>query len=213
MQDSSGNDAGMISLSDLANASIIGCANNIAGVPSPCTKLVSIPNSICSTLLEIDNQKIVLAQAISQVLTDKGSPIILQGEPKAKDIFEIDEDIVDLQNNNAESINESNEDSNADSSESNAKSNTDSNESSAQSTQDSQKEIIEMYFSYGEEMIRLEGNDSRHSNDMNLHIVTSGYENGEEVEVMLESSDNQKFVICGKILNNEAIIKNVVKGR
>ena len=202
VQDSSGNDAGMISLSDLANASIIGCANNIAGVPSPCTKLVSIPNSICSTLLEIDNQKIVLAQAISQVLTDKGSPIILQGEPKAKDIFEIDEDIVDLQNNNAESINKSSETSNAD-----------SNESSAQSTQDSQKEIIEMYFSYGEEMIRLEGNDSRHSNDMNLHIVTSGYENGEEVEVMLESSDNQKFVICGKILNNEAIIKNVVKGR
>ena len=182
VQDSSGNDAGMISLSDLANASIIGCANNIAGVPSPCTKLVSIPNSICSTLLEIDNQKIVLAQAISQVLTDKGSPIILQGEPKAKDIFEIDEDIVDLQNNNAESINKSSETSNAD-----------SNESSAQSTQDSQKEIIEMYFSYGEEMIRLEGNDSRHSNDMNLHIVTSGYENGEEVEVMLESSDTLRL--------------------
>lgn len=211
VQDSSGNDAGMISLSDLANASIIGCANNIAGVPSPCTKLVSIPNSICSTLLEIDNQKIVLAQAISQVLTDKGSPIILQGEPKAKDIFEIDEDIVENVQNGNDSA-ESSEDSNESNAESNAKTSTDSSKNS-QSTQDSQKEIIEMYFSYGEEMIRLEGNDSRHSNDMNLHIVTSGYENGEEVEVMLESSDNQKFVICGKILNNEAIIKNVVKGR
>ena len=91
VQDSSGNDAGMISLDDLANATIIGCTNNIAGVPSPCTKLVNIPNSICSILLEINNQKIVLAQAISQVLTDKGSPLILQGEPKAKDIFEVDE--------------------------------------------------------------------------------------------------------------------------
>ena len=112
VQDSSGNDAGMISLSDLANASIIGCTNNIAGVPSPCTKLVNIPNSICSALLEIDNQKIVIAQAISQVLTDKGSPLILQGEPKAKDIFELDEDIADFDNaqnsnENAESISKS----------------------------------------------------------------------------------------------------------
>ena len=169
VQDSSGNDAGMISLDDLANATIIGCTNNIAGVPSPCTKLVNIPNSICAILLEINNQKIVLAQAISQVLTDKGSPLILQGEPKAKDIFEIDEDIVEnVQNGNdsAESINESSEDSSESNAESNAKSSKDSSDS--QSTQDSQKEIIEMYFSYGDEMIRLEGNDSRHSNDMNL---------------------------------------------
>ena len=91
VQDSSNNDAGMISLNDLANTTIVGCTNNIAGVPSPCTKLVNIPTSICSTLLEIDNQKIIIAQAIFQVLTDKGSPLILQGEPKAKDIFEIDE--------------------------------------------------------------------------------------------------------------------------
>ena len=104
VQDSSNNDAGMISLGDLANATIVGCTNNIAGVPSPCTKLVNIPNSICSTLLEVDNQKIVLAQAISQVLTDKGSPLILQGKPKAKDIFELDEEVAedfnDLQNSN-----------------------------------------------------------------------------------------------------------------
>ena len=75
VQDSSGNEAGMISLNDLANATIVGCTNNIAGVPSPCTKLVNIPTSICSTLLEIDNQKIIIAQAIFQVLTDKGSPL------------------------------------------------------------------------------------------------------------------------------------------
>lgn len=93
VQDSNNNDAGLISLQDLANAVIIGCTNNIAGIPNPCTKLANIPNSITSSLLEIDNQKIVLAQAISQVLTDKGSPLILQGEPKAKDIFEIDERI------------------------------------------------------------------------------------------------------------------------
>ncbi|MGX3046099.1 hypothetical protein [Helicobacter sp. T3_23-1056] len=212
VQDSSGNDAGMISLQDLANVSIVGCTNNIAGVPSPCTKLANIPNSICSTLLEIDNQKIVLAQAISQVLTDKGSPLILQGKPKAKDIFELDEDIADFDNaqngnEDAESTSKSSAKSNESNTESNSKSNADSSNSQ------SQKEILEMYFSYGEEMVRLEDYDSRHSNDMNLHIVTSGYENGEEVEVTLESSDNQKFVVCGKIQNNEAVIKNVVKGR
>ena len=116
VQDSSGTDAGVINLQDLANAVIIGCTNNIAGIPNPCTKLVSIPNSITSSLLEIDNQKIVLAQAISQVITDKGSPLILQGEPKAKDILELDEDITEnaqnTQSNNIKSISESSGDSN-----------------------------------------------------------------------------------------------------
>ena len=217
VQDSNSTDAGVINLQDLANAVIIGCTNNIAGIPNPCTKLVSIPNSITSSLLEIDNQKIVLAQTISQVITDKGSPLILQGEPKAKDILELDEDITEF--NNTQNTNDSEKssvDSNADSSESNAKSSNESSpKSSTNSNKDSQtqKEILEMYFSYGKEMIKLEGDDSRHSNDMNLHIVTSGYENGEEVKVMLESSDNQKFVVCGKIQNNEVIIKNVVKDR
>ena len=98
VQDSNSINAGLISLNDLTNASIIGCANNIAGIPNPCVKLINIPNSICSSLLEIDNQKIVLAQAISQVITDKGSPLILQGQPKAKDILELDEDIVEFNN-------------------------------------------------------------------------------------------------------------------
>ncbi|MGX2973089.1 T6SS effector amidase Tae4 family protein, partial [Helicobacter sp. T3_23-1059] len=194
VQDSSNNDAGMISLGDLANATIIGCTNNIAGVPSPCTKLVNIPNSICSTMLEINNQKIVLAQAISQVITDKGSPLILQDEPKAKDIFELDEDIADFDNTqnhngNAESTSKSN-------AESNSQSNTDS--SNSQSTQDSQKEILEMYFSYGEEMIKLEDEDSRHSNDMNLHIVTSGYEDNEQIEIEVKTQ-SEIFIINAAI--------------
>lgn len=171
VQDSSGTDAGVISLQDLVNAVIIGCTNNIAGIPNPCTKLASIPNSITSSLLEIDNQKIVLAQTISQVITDKGSPLILQGEPKAKDILELDEDIVEF--NNTQNTNDSEKssvDSNADSSESNAKSNTNlSNESSAKSSKNSnkdsqtQKEILEMYFSYGEEMENIARKYGRYS--------------------------------------------------
>ena len=142
VQDSNSTDAGAISLQDLANAVIIGCTNNIAGIPNLCTKLVSIPNSITSSLLEIDNQKIVLAQTISQVITDKGSPLILQGEPKAKDILELDEDITEFNNtqntNESEkSISESKVVSNVVSSESNAKS---SNESSPKSSTNSNKD-------------------------------------------------------------------------
>ena len=216
VQDASNNDAGMISLQDLANATIVGCTNNIAGVPSPCTKLVNIPNSIASTLLEIDNQKIVLAQAISQVLTDKGSPLILQGQPKAKDIFELDEDIADFdntQNNNenAESINKSSLKSSAESNESNSKSNAKSNtdSSNSQSTQDSQKEILEMYFSYGEEMIKLEDDDTQFTNDINLHLATQGYNKGEVINIELERN-NQTFSTQATIdKNGKAIIKNV----
>ena len=212
VQDSSGNDAGMISLSDLANATIVGCTNNIAGVPSHCTKLVNIPNSICSTLLEIDNQKIVLAQAISQVLTDKGSPLILQGEPKAKDIFELDEDIADFDNaqngnKNAESTSESSAKSNESNAESNPKSNIDSNNS--QPKQDSQKEILEMYFSYGEECERIK-TDSKIESDVNLHIVTQGYKLGKSLEITLESDDGRIINASGNVNENgEVVIYNV----
>ena len=198
VQDSNGTDAGVINLQDLANAVIIGCTNNIAGIPNPCTKLANIPNSITSSLLEIDNQKIVLAKSISQVITDKGSPLILQGEPKAKDILELDEDITDLQNNNGESSADSNNQSNVGLSESNAKSNT-----------DSQKEILEMYFSYGKEMIKLEGDDTRFTKDINLHLATQGYNKGEVIDIELERN-NQTFSTQATIdENGKAIIKNV----
>ena len=210
VQDSSGTDAGAISLQDLANAVIIGCTNNIAGIPNPCTKLVSIPNSITSSLLEIDNQKIVLAQTISQVITDKGSPLILQGEPKAKDILELDEDITEnVQNGNdsEKSISESSVDSSADLNKSSAKSNTNSNKDS-QSTQP-KKEILEMYFSYGKEMIKLEGDDTRFTKDINLHLATQGYNKGEVIDIELERN-NQTFSTQATIdENGKAIIKNV----
>ena len=212
VQDSSNQNAGMISLQDLANASIIGCTNNIAGVPSPCTKLVNIPTSICSTLLEIDNQKIVLAQAISQVLTDKGSPLILQGEPKAKDIFEIDEEVEEFDNaknnnENAESTSESSLKSSAESNESNSKTNAKSSADSSNSQ--SQKEIIEIYFSYGEECKRIK-TDSKIESDVNLHIVTQGYKLGESIEITLESDDGRTINAGGNVNENgEVMIYNV----
>ena len=81
---------GMITLDDLKNANITGCTNNIAGIPTPCTKLTNIPESIASTLLEINGEKVVLAESINLVQTDKGSSLILQGSPKAKGYFELE---------------------------------------------------------------------------------------------------------------------------
>jgi len=53
-----------------------------------------------------ENEKAVLAECISQVLTDKGSPIFLQGEPKAKGILEIEQETIqdstqDIQDSNS----------------------------------------------------------------------------------------------------------------
>ncbi|MCX2683427.1 hypothetical protein OQH60_06275 [Campylobacter sp. MIT 21-1685] len=74
----------MITLQDLKNASILGCTHTIAGIPTPCTKLASIPESIASTLLEVNGQKVVLAECINQVLTDKSSLLLLVGNLKLK---------------------------------------------------------------------------------------------------------------------------------
>ncbi|TQR47935.1 PAAR domain-containing protein, partial [Campylobacter troglodytis] len=47
------------------------------------------------------------------------------------------------------------------------------------------KKIIEICFSFCEEMIKLEG-DSKHSSDLNLHINTSGYKYGEMIRLNIE---------------------------
>ncbi|MCI7710825.1 MAG: hypothetical protein MSL80_04105 [Helicobacter sp.] len=72
------------------------------------------------------------------------------------------------------------------------------------------KQILEIYFSYGEDTTRLQG-DSRHTQDVNLHIKTQGHSNGEEVEVKLESSLGEVLIVRGIIQDNQAIITNPFK--
>ena len=74
------------------------------------------------------------------------------------------------------------------------------------------KQILAMSFSYGEECERLQ-EDSRHSSDVNLHIITQGYNNGEEVEVKLESSLGEVLIVRGIIQDNQAIIMNVLSSK
>lgn len=46
---------------------------------------------------------------------------------------------------------------------------------------------------------------------MNLHIKTQGYEDGEEVEVRLESSLDKVFSVSGIIQDNQIMITNPFK--
>ncbi|TLD87776.1 hypothetical protein LS66_007690 [Helicobacter sp. MIT 03-1614] len=64
-----------------------------------------------------------------------------------------------------------------------------------------------MYFSYGEDKIKLK-DISRHSQDINLHIRTQGYNEGEEVDLTLEFQE-KTFQISATIRNNQATILNI----
>ena len=81
---------------------------------------------------------------------------------------------------------------------------------SKETQENKDKQILEIYFSYGEDTIRLQG-DSRHTQDVNLHIKTQGYSNGEEVDVRLESSLGEVLIVRGIIQDNQAIITNPFK--
>lgn len=74
-----------------------------------------------------------------------------------------------------------------------------------------EKEILEIYFSYGDDTTRLQG-DSRHTQDVNLHIKTQGYSNGEEIHTTLEIQ-GKKLSVSGIIQDNQAIIMNVLSSK
>jgi len=82
----------VITQRDLLNAKIIGCANNIAGVPSPCSMVAMIPLSAVSCMLEINNDGVIFRSQVSTILTDKGFPLILQNKSPNNDVFLDDKD-------------------------------------------------------------------------------------------------------------------------
>ena len=88
--------------------------------------------------------------------------------------------------------------------------NTESKESK-ETQENKDKEILEIYFSYGEECERLQ-EDSRHTQDVNLHIKTQGYSNGEEIHITLEIQ-GEKLSVSGIIQDNQAIIMNVLSSK
>ncbi len=77
----------MVLESDLLNSPIIGCANNIAGIPSPCT-FVSTILPTARALKKYNNDYPIMQDLISSgVFSDKGFPLICT--PKANS-FKID---------------------------------------------------------------------------------------------------------------------------
>ncbi|RDU59421.1 hypothetical protein CQA44_11445 [Helicobacter sp. MIT 14-3879] len=67
-----------------------------------------------------------------------------------------------------------------------------------------------MYFSYGDDEIRL-NDTSKHYKDINLHIITRNCRDNEEIEIVLESSNHQNFTAYGRVKDNKAVIKNIFK--
>ena len=88
--------------------------------------------------------------------------------------------------------------------------NTESKDSKA-TQENKDKQILEIYFSYGDDTTRLQG-DSRHTQDVNLHIITQGYNNGEEIHTALEIQ-GKKLSVSGIIQDNQAIIMNVLSSK
>ena len=88
--------------------------------------------------------------------------------------------------------------------------NTESKESK-ETQENKDKQILAIYFSYGEDTTRLQG-DSRHTQDVNLHIKTQGYSNGEEIHITLEIQ-GERLSVSGIINDNQATIMNVLSSK
>ncbi|BAM32814.1 lipase family protein [Helicobacter cinaedi CCUG 18818 = ATCC BAA-847] len=69
--------------SDLLNSPIIGCTNNIAGVPTPCTQVALILPSARGLKKHNDDYPIMQDLVSSGVMSDKGFPLICTPKPNS----------------------------------------------------------------------------------------------------------------------------------
>ncbi|RDU60405.1 hypothetical protein CQA53_10895, partial [Helicobacter didelphidarum] len=91
-------------------------------------------------------------------------------------------------------------------------SNANSNNTDKDSNQDSplaNKQIHDMYFSYGEDCKRIK-NNSKCQDDLNLHIITKDYKDGEYVEINANINGNT-ISLKGRVKDNEIIFMNALK--
>lgn len=85
-------------------------------------------------------------------------------------------------------------------------------------TDSKKKNISEIYWSYGENRTRL-SNKSRHYTDLNLHIKTEGYNEGDSISILIKRSDSKgiaEFIssvdVTGTVdAKGEVFIENVLK--
>lgn len=82
---------------------------------------------------------------------------------------------------------------------------------SKDSKETQEKQILDIYFSYGEDKTKLD-ESSRHSSDVNLHLKTKGYEDGESITITIKTQD-ETFEINDIISDNQLVIESVFKDR
>lgn len=77
--------------------------------------------------------------------------------------------------------------------------------------------IIEIYWSYGEDCIRLK-NKSRHYSDLNVHVITRDYDEGDQVCVTISANGKKKLsekldeiTLSGSVNDNEVVFMNVFR--
>jgi len=85
---------------------------------------------------------------------------------------------------------------------------------------DPKQEVANMYWTYGEDHIKLEKERSRHYVDLNLHVETKNYEDGENVKIVLRRDDKlpiydstAEIPLEGTVIDNHAVVDNVFQER
>ena len=90
-------------------------------------------------------------------------------------------------------------------------------ETVSQKTKVGEPKVTEIFWSYGEDHKRL-SDKSRFYVDMNLHVKTKNYNDGDTVNITLKNDDEQplfgttqKLNLSGTVSNNEVIFENVLR--
>lgn len=99
-------------------------------------------------------------------------------------------------------------------------SNSQQNLASSLTNKSKEKIVNEIFWSYGEDFTRVES-QSRFFVDLNLHVRTENYRNGEVLEIILTNDDEDilfdgitEFKIKGTVgEDGEVIVKNVLKNK
>jgi hypothetical protein len=80
-----------------------------------------------------------------------------------------------------------------------------------------EKQIKEVHWSYGEGYKVLNDNNPRHYTDLNVHIKTANYNDGDNVEITLNIDDGDYkvfgFKVNATVYDNMAVVKDVFKER
>jgi hypothetical protein len=89
----------------------------------------------------------------------------------------------------------------------------------AEGEDDGRPMIKDMYWTYGKDHIKLDSEPSRYYADLNYHVETENYDDGDMVEVTLRRGDElplfgetYELKLIGTVSNNNVVFENVFNG-